>query len=314
MLKNLTRIGGRVVVSILLVLFSTTNLVQAQSMNYQLKTVQEMVGENLQQGMTNEDAIYYANLTHMIQKLDVTGQRLSDQYARNNKAHFRNRILQGDKAALRKGMESFVNMQENGFNDLVKMQEEDRKKGQLKNKYTLIYPDGSKITATSFKKKKDNSDNNKLDKNGTHLIGPWNESYEGDFISGLDDEPDDYIGGYEWEYETGINKAKVKVILEWTLTIYGVTPTWVGGTEYYSGVLSLDTTNSVKKGVVDYRNPNTDLYIQAYHDVRVKVSSAFSASFLLMSININAQSSWHQYSIVEVSGLNSLYCYYGQYI
>jgi len=286
----------------LLLIFSCASIVFAA--DYVKVGERAVVEELVADGLSLNDAEYYAALDKYVKELEAKGEKidfssaedLDDEWVRSHPVDFRNKILTGDKAALKKAAlnQAFLK----GNKDIKLLQENDKKKGIIRNKYTVKYPDGSSLSF-SGETVKEKDINEKVSTN-TNLDGPWNES---DFIKEtFPGSAGNYTSTTEWRYSSGVNYSKVKDVLNWY---------WSDNDDYYAYYIS-DTGASASYGVVTVASESLSNHINTsttdlsgfagYTDIRFQVSGSFSGSYLGLGISIGAGGTWHQYAVAEVFG------------
>ncbi|KEO81683.1 hypothetical protein [Tumebacillus flagellatus] len=272
----------------------------------------EIVNDLLQDGLSLDDAKYYAELDGLVKQLSNDNkvvsfngvEEVSDDYARTHPQEMRKRVLKLDPAALKKAAKSNVNLMEHGQTDIQKQIESDRKKNSIKQSYEVKYPDGSKVTMKFGTEKAVDSSTDKVETN-THVIGPWNSSSFMFMDPGVT-ASGNYNTWCEWSFSSGVNYSKLKDILNWnynktssvsTDTTRAVSDT---GSSASYGVVQID--NESLSNIGSYNAQGVWQYIQGYTDVRFKVTASFSASYMGLGVSGNAGAQWHQYAINEVDG------------
>lgn len=259
----------------------------------------------LSDGLSQNDAEYYAALDKFVKELESKGQvidfanakDLDDQWVRANPVEFRNMILKGDKATIKKAV--LNQAYKYGERDIKALQDADKKSGKTRNKYTVKYPDGSSISLLGITVKQEN-DNKKVSTN-TNIAGPWDEST---FINETyPNGAGTWVSTTEWRYTSGVNYSKVKDVLTWG---------YAGdGGDYHAWYIS-DTGASASYGVVSVASETLSNHtgtdsrnfsgFNGYTDVRFQVSGSFSASYNGLGISVSAGGTWHQYAVAEVYG------------
>ena len=274
---------------------------------------------------------------------------LPKNFTITNENQLRKKILNKDKSALKEALRSEINLRATGPADLEKQLKEDIKNNISRESYTITYPDGSTISFSSGIKKIGELTNivdttkkqtkvhsnsiqniNASNDNTPNISGPWNEVTRMGFTANYaKNGAGIYTSTVTWTYSSPAGYSKVsdnftwkfKPDKRWECDKETSTCNWA----YYNTVERIsDTGSSSGLGVVIVDNENLSnmgwrttagLYesIQGYTDVRFKVSGSFSASFLKLSIGVNAGNSWHQYAIQEVDGFSHITSYAGQF-
>lgn len=288
--------------TVLLALYTPT--VFASENAYNIVGDRRIVEELLSEGLNQDDAEYYAALDKFVKELESKGQEidfsdaedLDDEWVRVNSKEFRNRILKGDKAAIKKAVLNQAYL--NGKKDIKELQERDKKSGNFRNKYTVKYPDGSSISLSGETIKEEDI-NGKVSTN-TNIDGPWDES---NWIKQTTfNNAGNYTSITEWRYLSGVNYSKVKDITRW-----GYNPV----DDYHCWLISNDGA-SASYGVVQVASEDKENNIYSdsrdtsgfcgYTDVRFLVSGAFTASYSGLGINVGVNGTWHQYAVTEIFG------------
>ena len=287
------------------------------------RTHDQLVQELLNDGLTQEDAEYYADIDILANQIELQNinieddlkgvQKLSDQYVRTNPDELRQNALKKDPSALKTilSQNEAIISGPNDSRQAVAQAVKTEKKDDKGYKVTVQYPDGSKYILSSNTVKTEDESSSVTP--NTFVVGPWNSSdwfnYDAKWTAGS------YSTTTEWQYQSGTSIAKVKDLFSWTYTTSpSEKTTYVNdtGASSYAGVVSIDLeylsnhTNTTATG--------QSQYIQGYTDVRFKVSQNFSASFQgYITISCDSGSGWHEYAVTEVSGVADIYSWCAQY-
>jgi len=265
-----------------------------------------IVTELLTDGLSQKDAEYYATLDAYVKDLESQGKEidfsnavdLEDEWVRANPEEMRNRILQGDKAAIKKAVlnQAFLH----GNEDIRELQEKDKKNNITRNKYSVKYPDGSELTFSGSTIKEEDI-NEKVETNTNFdASAPWNDSTW--ISSTYPSSAGNYSTKTEWQYKTGVNYSKVNNVTNWywsnNSNKYGYLRSMNGASASYGvvSVASEDFQNNIGTSTTDISG------FCCYADVRFQVSSSFSAGYKGLSISVGANGSWHQYAVTEIFG------------
>ncbi|WP_339835888.1 hypothetical protein [Paenibacillus sp. FSL R7-0272] len=165
-----------------------------------------------------------------------------------------------------------------------------------------------------------------------NIVGPWNSTscidrefnkiyydYGGKWPSGKTLQ---YTSRTEWSFSSPTSHSKIQDLFTWQW--YGVVknpntspeynfsvaPVRDAGSSTSSGAVQVDTermNNISKKG------SGTNGRVQGYADTIFKVTKAFSASWGVLSINVETGQKWHQYAITEVDGWSEVMKFAGEY-
>ncbi|EGW41090.1 hypothetical protein [Desulfosporosinus sp. OT] len=303
-------------ISLLLVVSSVSTAFGAQDTNSSSqKTKEQLVQEMLNDGLSIDDANYYADVSKMFDKwkdegkvLDLANVKedLSDEYVNSNPKDFRARILSGDMVAIKKAF--FSQAEKNGQKDI----QEYLKKNPNVSSVKIAYPDSSYIVAVGHTTKAVNKEDKGIQTN-SWMPGPWNRDYDGGYDASVFNEPGSYATYFEEQTFSGTNYLKVKCLIDWTLTGYDIN-TWRARITNASGAASsVGLADIVFRNGVNHYN-DTDLYdyAQAYYyaDMNTKtaytVGSGFSESF-------STNHYYTQYSIIEITRAGALQFWWGFY-
>lgn len=288
---------------------------EARNMNindYELKDL-------INSGLSKEDALYYFKVDKIVKlleerKLEISLsdniEEITDEEYINNLDYYREKVLQGDEVALKKAIKSLDNLFKgekyaeklvNTFSNI--------------NKYEIIYPDGTKIIYNAKIISDDYIDIEgraeetfKKESNKFSL----NNSYEGGYEEVLMDEGITYANGNlgareaEWAFQSGLSYSKVYLYTEYILeddkTAY---ITYARGGQSSYGVVNI--ANSTGAIISRVKNEGRKLPAEARNEVIFTVTSAFGATFLVLSMSLNAGLNWTQYIIFRLNEVEEMY-------
>lgn len=265
------------------------------------KTDQQKIQDMVSDGLSYDDAKYYAQLDDMVINMEKNKQEftldkhtkeLTDQDVASDLKGFRAKILKGDKAATKKGLESIVNLQKN----VDKMQKFiDKNKGQ--SQYEMQFPDGSKISVKNY------SAQPVLD-NKVYPQG-YSEGIVYD-SQGLYKNDGTYTYGYfEWRFETGTSYSKVRITYSLNMSNAVATMTYAMGAQSSYGSVSI--ANTTGGTITRTSSSGSGTPAEVCNQVVFSVSSSFSATFKVLSIAVNAGANWTQYAYVRIYGSGNCY-------
>ena len=286
------------------------------------RTHDQLVKELLNDGLSQEDAEYYADVDILTNQIELQNinieddlkdvQKLSDQYARTNPDELRQKALNKDPSALK----TLLSQNEaifSGSKDTQQVVEQAVKKEKKDNKgykVTVEYPDGSKYILLANTVKIEESSSVKPN---TFVSGPWNSSDWFDYDAIW--TPGSYTTTTTWQYQSGTSIAKVSDQFKWT---YATSPsqktTYVSdtGSSSYAGTVTIGT--EYLSNHANTTATSQSQFIQGYTDVRFQVSQSFSANFQgIISISTSSGSGWHEYAVSEVSGVADIYYWCAQF-
>lgn len=299
---------------------------------------EEEVHELVIQGLTKSDAEYYIRLDKIVSlleqenievKLDEDIEDISDREFFNNQSYYREKILQGDKVALKKALKSVDNII-NGSEYTEKIISAFSDKAS----YEIIYPDGSRIfynTKVKESEKKalierqqqkglkskisENADNigNNNDYKGKHPIyKPVKLGYEETIMDQGVTFAYENLGSRdgEWSFESGLSFSKVYLYTEFQLSDNGVsTIKYARGGQSSYGIVNI--ANSTGAVISRTTSEGSDMPAEARNEVIFTVSGSFGASFLILSLSVEPGMNWTQYIIFRLYEPRKIEEYYG---
>ncbi|CAM5797493.1 MULTISPECIES: hypothetical protein [Brevibacillus] len=200
------------------------------------------------------------------------------------------------------------------------------KKGKLKDQYEIKFADGTIFRASFNTSETDPQRYKELTKDLAaaqllpHIAGPWNYSTYIDTHT-TPDKSGNYVTGPSWEFQQGISYSRVAIVHHFYLNnnntpgnilddAVSTNTSATSGAAAGYGVVEI-TEESVKNPFTYAKGISS--YIQSYQPATARVSKAFSASFLGLSINAGASASWKQYAISEVEGPGIIYMFAAMY-
>lgn len=274
-----------------------------------------------EQGLNIEDAEYYASVDDLVAKLENSGKTLdldkveaiTPKEVAANPRGFKQRVLAGDPAAIKAGLESPVMKQ--GFEDIEKLMELYPKQ----ERYVVQYPDGTFIEF---------GQNKGIKVSGDQLVKPsgyaekewWSDSN----CSGGGPGVCVGVGAY-WQFGNGTYWAKTSIINFDYKTDLIVKP---NGDNIWSSTAGSYTPGAASSGFVSYGTPsmntsrtnaqynattgafvtaNTYAEAQIYYTVTVSgsVGGSVNFSFLSLSLSVNAGYSYTQYCMYRLYPYNN---------
>jgi hypothetical protein len=164
------------------------------------------------------------------------------------------------------------------------------------------------------------------------IVGPWNNTscidrefnkiyydYGGLWPSGKTLQ---YTTRTEWGFSSLTSNSKIQDLFTWQW--YGVVKNPNTSPEYNFSVAPVrDIGSSTSAGAVQVdtermnnmskKGSGTNGRVQGYADTIFKVTKAFSASWGVLSVNVDAGQQWHQYAITEVDGWSEVMKFAGEY-
>jgi hypothetical protein len=301
------------------------NIDYENDLGHEGRTLEEIINELVNDGITLEDATFYAKIEILAVQLTKQGIELnlknvkeySDLYVKANKKEIREKALQLDKAALKALIKRNAAMIF-GKKDIEKVQKIN-KLGKKRKNYEVKYPDGT-VFNFYMSDVKDNENSDIVDTN-TQLSGPWDEDdtfYASNFT---DEDGGNWTSTRVWDYNAGVSVAKVKDILKWSYGGIGDTTidfTSDTGASSYGGVVKIDIEylSNNQSG----NNAYGEHVLQGYTDVRFTVDGSFQSTFGALTIAVDVGAGWHQYCITEIvlfsssTGSIGAYGYAGQFL
>lgn len=287
------------------------------------QNIEEEVKSLSEDGMSREDAEYYIRLNNLVKQLenhnievliDEGVEDISDQDFLINKAYYREKILQGDKKALKKALkslDSLINGSEyaerviNTFSD--------------KAAFQIIYPDGSKISYDTRSKESHEraADERELQRQGgasARSLGSSIDSFKKKkqykpvklgYEESIMDEGITYaydtVGWREgeWSFESGLSFSKVYLYTEFQLGRDGISKIkYARGGQSSYGIVNI--ANSTGAVISRPFSQGEELPAEARNEVIFTVSGSFGASFLILSLSVEPGMNWTQYIIFRL--------------
>lgn len=246
-----------------------------------------IVSELMADGLSKKDAEYYAALDTMIRQMERTGEvlQLGDAVeamdvdtALENQALFRARVLEKDPAAVKCALtmtSSLLGQQE--MQALTATYQD-------QNEYTIVYPDGSKITYSSGTNEIKNPES-------LYASGTSSET----FGSGTITQYTNYTGYGEYKMTSGVNYSKNRVDVEYTYASTGVTMTYAEGSQSSYGVVLISNSNS---GEISREKSTSTKPAEANNQVIYQISGSVGGSVTLVgyevSVSISGGANWTQ--------------------
>jgi hypothetical protein len=286
------------------------------------KSEKQIVKELLDDGLTKDEAVYYAKLQKLIEKLEKEKSEIdvsdapdiSDEYARTHPNELRQKILNLDPAAIKKGLKSLA--EKNGTEYLEKVISEDRKNNSVQKRYEVKYPDGSSVIVTGHLTKDEDTKDGSVSTN-TRKNGPWNGS-QIDWAQTVWDDGS-YTASHEWKYSSGVSYSKIAQVTRFNYSTNGtskdynddtVNITQSSGSEASYGVVQI---HSYDNDVIAIASAKGWDWAQAYAQVLFQVTGSFSASYKELSINVDGGAQWTQFAVVEIQGIGAVEGWSAQY-
>ncbi|QSO48753.1 hypothetical protein [Alicyclobacillus mengziensis] len=281
--------------------------------------VASLQSQYLQDGMSTQDASYYAQLQSEINNMNrehkhipsLKGVKALDpNWVQTHQAEFRKEVLALNPAALKEAINSSLNLIKNGPKDLQALMQRDKKLGIKKNTYTVVYPDGSSISETTSTVRVPK----KGMKTSTMDYGPWNNSYIfNEYYPNNQQADGQYITTTTVDYSGGVNYSKVEDQLTWN-TYSGVT-TAVADTGSFTNSGIFEENIYQQSEMPSQYSPayGTQEYIQGYTGMDWKVTASFSVSAYIFTVTGSANYTWWEYAVDEVDGTGFVYAAVAQY-
>lgn len=287
-------------------LFTLNNGAYAAEVN-KLKTSKKIQSEF---DISKAEADYYAEIEEMVSQLEQEGividlddesiPEISDKEVVKDPKKFKSKIKNKDKAALKKGMNSFKHVIE-GRKEIDAFVKENPDA----TNYTIKYPDGTEITSNFEYIPLYDEQTEKVVQNAQ----PWNKSVkEGAYP--VPEYNKNYAMRYEWQFKTALGLGKVSVSGNGFVSTnnstnkrdYSASLTGITGGESYAGVIT--TTNPANVSDITYAAPLNKSGVheaQGWHQVGMQVSGTFSAEYLGLSVSVNGGGYWTQYAILKLT-------------
>lgn len=255
-----------------------------------LEEYEELIGD----GLTRSEAEFYIKFDKIVKEIEKRGlavnlegyeNSISDEEFSSNIGWYREKILEGDREAIAKGLTTVTNVINE---DLYRQISEAFYSGDY---YETVFEDGSRI---SFVEK----NVSKIREAEVDSVGDgYNEAVmEEGIVYPYDREH--YKEG-QWRFQSGISYSKVYLYVEYDIDEdSGVTEiTYSRGGQSSYGVVSI--ANSTGASIVRQCS-NKSIPAEARNEVIFTVSSSFGATFLILSMSLNAGMSWTQYIIFKI--------------
>lgn len=285
--------------------------------------ISEAVNELIADGVKKEDAEYYIRLNNLVRRLEEENieiliekdvEDISDHEFLTNKAYYREKILNGDKRALKKAMKSLDNLI-NGCEYAEKVISTFSDKAAVE----IIYPDGSKISydtrikesgKRAERERELQSDNkavmgslsNPLERHEKKdVYKPVKLEYEETIMDEGITYAYDNIGWREgeWAFESGLSFSKVYLYTEFQLGSDGVsTIKYARGGQSSYGIVNI--ANSTGGVVSRPSSKGEEFPAEARNEVIFTVSGSFGATFLILSLAVEPGMNWTQYIIFRL--------------
>lgn len=274
-------------------------------------------------GMIREDAEYYYRLNNLVKRLEEEKiqvlikdniEDISDKEFLLNKAYYRERILQGDKRAIKKALKSLDNLINGGeyaervintFSDKAAVE--------------ILYPDGAKISYVTRSKQFNKKSIKKSDfegkeseveealksqwysQGGSAIYKPYSLAYEEVIMEegfAYGSEGSGWREG-EWAFESGLAFSKVYLYTEFQLGSDGVSKiNYVRGGQSSYGIINI--ANSTGGVISRPYSQDEGLPAEGRNEVIFTVSGSFGASFLILSLAAEPGMNWTQYIIFRL--------------
>lgn len=282
-----------IILSMILVLaFSSTAFADQPKQDNKANNQQNDIKDMLESGLSMEDATYYFKLNDMIKKLENDGVKIvfdesipdmSDADVTKDIKTFRQRVLAGDKMALKKALSSPVYTR--GVEDTKKLMS--RNIGQ--SKYEVKYADGSSIRLTV-------SQGNLQD----DKVNPSSYLFSSKQVT----QSGYYTDAYAlWTLSAPSSWSKVKITVSYELNLsnaYSKIDYAIGDYSSY-GVVDFKSTNG---GAIS-RSTNNNNYgvpAEAYNSVIFSVSNTFAGSYGPLSVSVSRGNTFTQKVFYQVWG------------
>ncbi|GEM_PF-360764 len=303
-----------------------------------MKISKEKIKELVDEGLSLKDAEYYIKLDKIVTlleqenievKLEKDIEDISDRDFINNKAYYRERILEGDKVALKKALKSLDNII-NGSeytNRIISTFSD-------KTSYEIIYPDGTKVTYDTkvkenekkslierqeqkhLKSKSEKAANNighvKDEYKKNDLYKPIKLGYEETIMDRGTTFAYENLGSREgeWSFESGLAFSKVYLYTEFQLGEDRVsTIKYARGGQSSYGIVNI--ANSTGATISRAKSLGEDLPAEARNEVIFTVSGSFGATFLILSLSVEPGMNWTQYIVFRLHEPKKIDEYYG---
>lgn len=298
----------------------------------------EEIKELVDEGLSSKDAEYYIKLNKIVMMLEEENievnldkgiEDITDRDFINNKAYYRDKILEGDKIALKKALKSLDNII-NGCeytNRIISTFSD-------KTAYEIIYPDGTKVAYDTkvkenekkslierqeqkhLKNKSEKAENNighmKDEYKKKDLYKPIKLGYEETIMDKGITFAYENLGSREgeWSFESGVAFSKVYLYTEFQLGEDRVsTIKYARGGQSSYGIVNI--ANSTGAIIARAKSLGEELPAEARNEVIFTVSGSFGATFLILSLSVEPGMNWTQYIIFRLYEPKKIDEYYG---
>lgn len=230
----------------------------------------------MQDGLSRKDAEYYAALNTMIRTMEQTGEvfqlddsvdSINPKNALANQPAFRERVLQKDPAAIKCALSMSSSLF--GLEDIQALSNT----YQDQNEYTIIYPDGSKISYRS-------GSTPVSDQNTLYASGTTTDT----FGSGTNTEYCPYDAYGEYKMESGVNYSKNRVDCKYDFNSTGATMTYVEGNQSSYGLVLISNSNS---GEISRTKSTSTQPAEANNQVVFQISGSLGVGKEIKLVGIN---------------------------
>lgn len=304
--------------TILIGISLSDNVFASNKSNDEKKKFSEIVQQLENYGLSKKDAQYYALLDIKVERWERNGkkfnldnvQQLSNQYVRSNPTEFRQRVLAGDEAALKKALLS--DALKYGSSDIENFFKENTDSQSVE----IIYPDGSSVSATVNTVPDVDKEDKEVIPN-SNMSGPWNASFSGPINYNAWFSPGNWHSWYEFTTSSGSGYIKIRNNFHWTLHSPCSVNNWEScratARDSYGAATSFGIATVVNENNVNrHTDTNRSTFLQSYHNAALRATSSFTiGEWFSTTININDY--WHQYAIIEVSRVGVVNNYRGYF-
>ncbi|MDR3271393.1 MAG: hypothetical protein LBT32_07815 [Peptococcaceae bacterium] len=259
--------------------------------------IQQKTAELLDEGMSEADASYYAQVDYMVKDMEQRGEvftadptlpELTDEDVSRDINAYRQKILNGDNAAITHALKSTARILSEGTERLSEL----IKNSPNQSQYQIIYPDGSTI---SFSPSKilPISDDDLIYPSAEYLMDSSTLPNSGNYTC---------LDAY-WRFQAGISYAEVGLKrTDHTLnkTTFSTSIIYALGDASHAGIVSASSPTTMTSRSTN--NNSTNMPAEAYCYSYMSVSGAFSATFGTLSVSGNVGLGWTQYIFVRSWG------------
>lgn len=278
----------------------------------QLKITEEQLRELLSYGLSWEEAEYYYKLNEIVRQLEMKKieidlmdnfDEISDSDFQNNLSYYREQVLSGNEATLRKALRSLNSLFEGkGYADkLLKA---------FSNVTTceVVFQDGAKVSYSvkpnSFDEKNISREVREVFINSEEEIEAFNKIDKG-YEEALMEEGITYayknLASREgqWAFQSDLSYSKVYLYTEFILKEDKKSYiTYARGGQSSYGIVNV--ANSTGAFISRDKSEGEKNPAEARNEVVFTVTAAFGAAFLILSMSINSGISWTQYIIFRL--------------